>query len=443
MRRGSKIEEYPSISDYRETVEEFLGRDKTQEILRRQKHFLVHTNETSKVADITRRILFGYASTEELRGAALSDQSDIKSTAFTIRSEASKEELVEDLSEAKRTEGIFNEKKNLKVQDFKEKEDNIEVDLEYTKKQIGRRELVGETDKETTVVIEESEDEEDVRTVKQDYEKIDEANAVSAFFEGWNTDRRNEGRDEIDKFDLTLKRLGFEERMRFFDALFSSNPGSWVLEDIHQIGIKQAEQLDPIFEDIEDEEDLEEELDDNLQGITDAVLTGEALRQNGIVQKCEDNGYYFNSTQLYYDNLDVGRKVEVLVEFKEGYRQSFDISIEQGYLKKDGEVNRTTFDEDVQNDIREQFRDVVIQLYYDFLRDSGATTVQEAIGDDQSELTDITGVGPSKADSLREAGYESLDDLHDADPDDLEDVEGIGQELAIRLAGSDSGSSND
>lgn len=49
------------------------------------------------------------------------------------------------------------------------------------------------------------------------------------------------------------------------------------------------------------------------------------------------------------------------------------------------------------------------------------------------ELTDISGVGESKADTLRDAGYESLEDVQVASQDALADIEGIGNALAARI----------
>ena len=49
------------------------------------------------------------------------------------------------------------------------------------------------------------------------------------------------------------------------------------------------------------------------------------------------------------------------------------------------------------------------------------------------DLTDVSGVGEAKADTLREAGFESVADVRRADQDDLADVEGIGNALAARI----------
>jgi large subunit ribosomal protein L32e len=50
-----------------------------------------------------------------------------------------------------------------------------------------------------------------------------------------------------------------------------------------------------------------------------------------------------------------------------------------------------------------------------------------------TELEDISGVGPSKADALREAGYETVEDVKAASQSELSEVDGIGNALAARI----------
>jgi large subunit ribosomal protein L32e len=53
--------------------------------------------------------------------------------------------------------------------------------------------------------------------------------------------------------------------------------------------------------------------------------------------------------------------------------------------------------------------------------------------DDIEELTDISGVGDSKADALADAGYDSVDKVRGASQDELADVDGVGMALAARI----------
>jgi large subunit ribosomal protein L32e len=53
--------------------------------------------------------------------------------------------------------------------------------------------------------------------------------------------------------------------------------------------------------------------------------------------------------------------------------------------------------------------------------------------DEPQELTDISGVGPAKAEALQEAGYETVEDVKRASQSDLAEVSGIGNALAARI----------
>jgi len=49
------------------------------------------------------------------------------------------------------------------------------------------------------------------------------------------------------------------------------------------------------------------------------------------------------------------------------------------------------------------------------------------------ELTDIDGVGESKAEALREAGFETVEDLRKASQERIAETEGVGKALAARI----------
>ncbi len=53
--------------------------------------------------------------------------------------------------------------------------------------------------------------------------------------------------------------------------------------------------------------------------------------------------------------------------------------------------------------------------------------------DAPQDVEDISGVGPSKAETLKEAGYDSVEDLKAASQSELADVDGIGNALAARI----------
>ena len=53
--------------------------------------------------------------------------------------------------------------------------------------------------------------------------------------------------------------------------------------------------------------------------------------------------------------------------------------------------------------------------------------------EEYEELTDISGVGPSKAEALQEAGIETVDEVRERSQEELAEVDGIGNALAARI----------
>lgn len=53
--------------------------------------------------------------------------------------------------------------------------------------------------------------------------------------------------------------------------------------------------------------------------------------------------------------------------------------------------------------------------------------------EEYEELTDISGVGPSKAEALQEAGIETIDDVRERSQEELAEVSGVGNALAARI----------
>ncbi len=60
-------------------------------------------------------------------------------------------------------------------------------------------------------------------------------------------------------------------------------------------------------------------------------------------------------------------------------------------------------------------------------------SADESDGSGPTELEDVAGVGPAKADALRDAGYVGVEDLQAASQAELADVEGVGNALAARI----------
>lgn len=294
------MNEYPNDQDYKVIVEEKYGRNNAQQFLQKHSHVLVHSNATKDLANVTRRMYMGYTQTNLLKEDVLEQDSRKKATAFILESEADNEELIEDLESASRRGHVFNENKQIQVRDVKKTEDGFDINLEYEDRNAARRTLLNSQSKSVSVSITQT-DKDDIRKGTQEYRQADEFNAASDFFESWRSKRLRERQSEVKRVNFNLEKLPPEDRVKLFTEFLQTHPGSWRFEKVLELGIKQSGEssdlIDEESETIEAEEEIEEELDENLRGITNAVLKGTGLRENQFVQDCLDSGFYFSSVR--------------------------------------------------------------------------------------------------------------------------------------------------
>lgn len=422
------LDEYPSDSDYRVIVEEKFGRDKMQQFLKENKKLLVHTDTTEDVADISRRIFFGFDDTDALKSGVLRRNNQEKSSAYLIKSEATNKELEEDLQRAANRNIIFDKNKNLAVERSKQLKEGFEITLSYTHKRTIQRNLLNKNEKKTTLRVENT-GEEGVRKVTQDYQKYDEFNAMKGFFEGWKKELVAQDKPTIYPEGINLKRLDVESRVQLFTRLFTEHPGDWRFDQAIEIGLEQSEQPEAMFEEMEEEADLEEELDENLRGITDAVLRGENLRSNEFVQKCINSRYYFKSAQLRFSNTNSPKEVEIGLEFKEKPRETFDITIENEFRNTSDGREEMDFSQAYRRQTRDLFRDTVIEIFGELVDLPGLIESD----DETTNLTELPGIGDDTAESLENAGFDTVEKAIKADREDLLKVNGIGEKIADRI----------
>jgi large subunit ribosomal protein L32e len=103
-----------------------------------------------------------------------------------------------------------------------------------------------------------------------------------------------------------------------------------------------------------------------------------------------------------------------------------DVELEAEEIAETGEETKETAETEVETDTDEADADAEADEEADAEADEEAE-------DEYEDLTDISGVGPAKAESLREAGYRTVDDVRRVTQSDLAEVSGIGNALAARI----------
>jgi hypothetical protein len=222
-----------------------------------------------------------------------------------------------------------------------------------------------------------------------------------------------------------------------FNTFLQDAPGEWRFEEVLELGIKQQGEIAGVLQEEEsefdEEEEIEDELDEQLRGITDAVFKGSGLRENQFVQDCLDSGFYFNSVRALFDGLDSTDSMEIELQFKQRPKTTFDLSIVEEYERRDDGYETGNLGSDKRQNTRKQFRSSIVDLY-------GEYTNQEALIQDQygKELTEVDYITKNNVDDLENIDIETPNDLFNADPKELKNkVGGIGKERAEDLTGEE------
>jgi hypothetical protein len=131
---------------------------------------------------------------------------------------------------------------------------------------------------------------------------------------------------ETEMVELEQKLLTTENSIQFFDILSKRGMDSqWRFVDIKHLTLRKgSEILDPLAE--KDPDKIEEVKEEELLGITSAILQGQNLRENSFVKQSVKNGYNFNA--MTYEFVDVRKPyyIQIKAEFK-GRPKVFEVSI--------------------------------------------------------------------------------------------------------------------
>jgi hypothetical protein len=247
-----------------------------------------------------------------------------------------------------------------------------------------------------------------------------------------------ERESEVKRVNFNLEKIPPEERVDLFTKFLQTHPDSWRFEKVLELGIKQSGESGDLIEEesetVEDEEEIEEEIDENLRGITNAVLKGTGLRENQFVQDCLESGFYFSSVRGLFDDLDSTDSMELELKFKESPKKTFDVSIVDEYERTDeAGYEDGNLGSKKRAEIRDLFRRVVVDLYGDYIDEPAL--IEDKYGTDS--LTDLKNIGDQIAERLVDKGFDSPEKVFNADTEELKKIEGIGEETAQDLAGSD------
>jgi hypothetical protein len=127
---------------------------------------------------------------------------------------------------------------------------------------------------------------------------------------------------DVELEELEQDYLTDDKSVNFFDELVGSGmSSSWKISDIKHLTLRKGNDLKET-----DEENTKEADEEQLIGISQAVLEGKGLRENSFVKQSVHSGYRFTAMTYEFQNVGTPEVLTLKAEFK-GRPKVFEVSI--------------------------------------------------------------------------------------------------------------------
>lgn len=319
---------YPDANDLTTILIESVRRSDLTRFLS-AKGIFYYNASTEELAKKTASMILDFEDLEQIRKFAYRNSNKNILSGFSLKSDKSFD--VADLYSAIRDKGL------LKTDGYllksisrinKAGSDDIQYNgsVTYTSKKAGRMEFIRTEERDVSFVMKQNT--ESCWQVEVDGGKSSDGKTIHKMLQ-----KIVRGKDIVID-EIRIDNLSRKNTIEFFDKLTKQGlDAPWLLEDIAHITLKRVDNLD----DEDDETGEKEATEEQLSGITQAVLEGKNLRENSFVHHAEESGYIFTAMTYVFANTKLGCKLIFKAEFK-GSPKIFEVCLEN-YLQNDIEKN--------------------------------------------------------------------------------------------------------
>ncbi len=178
--------------------------------------------------------------------------------------------------------------------------------------------------------------------------------------------------------DIKLENLSVDKTISFFDRLAKEGlDNNWKINDILRITLRKSREK---LKETDNEEDSSNHTDkkdeetkvlsqEDLSGISQAILEGKNLRENQFVHLAEKGGYIFSSMTYQFVNTKGDRTVILRAEFK-GSPKIFEVSLEyySDSSKNNADESVLTISDEMNYMFRTTFWNSAKRIYNELLK---------------------------------------------------------------------------
>lgn len=348
---------YPNTYDLAEVFNNFLNRNSLNSFFQEKGMFFLNARQ-EEVAKELSKLFYDYEDLEQLRKVAFENSTNRSLSGFNLTSN-DKFFNLKDLYERVRDVG-HTETKGYSLHALVKHETPTcsiyKGAIKYFKKKPGRIEFLQEEERYTEFYIKDLSKGE--WQIEVDGCKSSDGKEVLSLI---STITKYD-RVEISSMDINA--LSIKDTIVFFDELAQKGmDDNWRFSDTKQLTFRKRKNNSDIVDDEEVEEEKEAK-EEQLSGITQAILEGKNLRENPFVKQSEESGYIFTAMTYEYEHKKRPITIQLRAEFK-GNPKIFEVSIVD-YLETEGlnaESKNSTIDSNSNRIIRSDFWNNAKDIY--------------------------------------------------------------------------------
>ncbi|WP_391203180.1 hypothetical protein [Psychrobacillus sp. L4] len=361
------MKKYPYKNNINKVIEKYIALKDIQDLLK-PKGILISASRRKDIANLTKDYYLSQKDFQELKELLDSPNNFKKMGRYMLPSSESEDfrESLESLN-GKVLNHNDNTKVNIEILD----ENKMNVYIQYEEQRPGLIELLETTTKSIVINVDSSEE---VCNVNYSLNSTSDYKKVKDLLNHIQLDSSYNFRE------LLLSELETKNRTNLFANFFQYNFKEWEIAKITQIKIKKDSNYRPeqvaeqvaasVAESSEvqtDNEIMEEVI---LEGINSALLSGENLIENSFINKVLTQGFYFSMSCIRFDNKNNANFIDFVIDFKSRPERLETRIVESGEysLDEQGDTieSRRVFSEDIQNQIINEFNDILCKIFIEF-----------------------------------------------------------------------------
>lgn len=298
MDYNRKKYKYPAKYDLEQTLGEFAKRGFVDQFAQARGIFITKANQ-SELASHLSHFFYSHDDLEEIRDVAYKTNAKDALAGFIMHAEDESGDPVKLLQELRDSGELGDDVEIGPIKlETRTGEEIYEGSYSYVNKKPGRIEFLQEENRAFDFKIKKT-DENEYQILVNGGKPSDSSVFRKLIKKKLGKKARYEDMDQL--------QLSSSQTIEFFDRLANDGLGDdWEVLEVLQLVVRRGN----------DESDEEELTEDQLSGITQAVLDGKNLRENSFVKETESRGYRFTSMTYRFHHVSIPHYIDIKAEFK-------------------------------------------------------------------------------------------------------------------------------